>query len=288
MNDADKPEPVERLIAERFEERAEAIDAAALIERIRAECLTDTSAQVRPARRVHQRWPRWAVAASAIAAGLLLAFLGGRYLEPAPASAAPVLRGVRANYVGVDRCYQVLYAPDPRHWNPKKKLEGPSQSVLWTRGDRFWSRCTIGDMQLSVGQERDGTLWVSPGPRKGIRFNPDKVPADVALICAISSMNVPRLLDEVLADFDIQVLPGGAAARPTLIRARLKPGRSHRLISDALLEIDTERNLLVRMVLWTTRDGVPKGTVTYTLSSTVPQEDKEYLLRSHLNEDAVV
>jgi hypothetical protein len=227
---------------------------------------------------------------AAIAAGLLLAFLGGRYLGPAPANAAIVLRNVQAKYVGIDRCYLVQYAPDPRTWDPKNKLEGPSQSTLWTRGDRFWADCTIAETKLTVGQEKDGTLWVTPSRRKGIRFgnDPGTLPPDVALICSINSMSVPRLLNEVLADFDLQESPGGTDQPHLLVRATLKPGRSHRLLADALLEIDTEHNLLTRIVLRTVRVGQPKGVVTYTLVGSAPQDDLQYLLQSHLDADAEV
>lgn len=288
MSDAEQPEAVDRLVAERLRQRAEQIDAGALIDRIRSQSLS--GATVPANRQATRTLGKRAAAVAAIAAGLLLAFLGGRYLEPAPASAAVVLRDVQTSYVGIDRCYLVQYAPDPRYWNPKNKLEGPSQSVLWTRGDRFWADCTIAETQLTVGQEKDGTLWVTPSRRKGIRFgnDPGTLPPDVALICSINSMSVPRLLDEVLADFDLQESPGSAEHPHLLIRATLKPGRSHRLLADVLLEIDTQNNSLTRIVLWTVRDGLPKGVVTYTLVGSAPQDDQQYLLQSRLDADAEV
>src|SRR5262245_58543679 len=194
MSDAEQHEAVDRLVAKRLRQRAEQIDASELIDRIRSQSLSGAKTMTPRA------FGRRAVAVAAIAAGLLLAFLGGRYLEPSPANAAIVLRDVQTTCMGVDRCYLVQYAPDPRHWNPKNKLEGPSQSVLWTRGDRFCADCTIAESQLAIGQESDGTLWVTPSRRKGIRFgnDPGTLPPDVALICSINSMSVPRLLDEVL------------------------------------------------------------------------------------------
>ena len=121
----------------------------------------------RPAR----RWSGslgWSAVAATIVIG---AFLGGRYFNPAAANAATILRQVRVTHArGVDRCYRVHYAPDPRYWDGTKVLEGPSESVLWTRGDRFWSDCSIGHIRLAIGREEDGTLWVSPSRKKGIRF----------------------------------------------------------------------------------------------------------------------
>lgn len=298
MSDAEQPEleAVDRLVGEHLQRQAAELDASALVARVRQ--LRETAAgdssrkadaaKARPQR--SRRIPRGVAWLAATAAALLLAFLGGRYLGPATAGAATVLRNVQAVHTGgTDRCYQVQYAPDLRYWNPKNKLEGPSQSVLWTRGDRFWADCTIGDLRLDIGQEPDGTLWVTPSRQKGIRFgnDPADLPPDVALIAAINSMSVPRLVDEVLADFDLQTSSGADSSR-TLIRATLKPGRTHRLLSDALLEIDTRTNVLVRMVLWTTRKGQPKGTVTYTLVESSPRDDRQYLLASHLDADAKV
>ena len=222
---------------------------------------------------------------------VVVAFFGSRYLSPVPASAASVLRSARtAHSRSIDRCYRVQYAPDPRYWDGTNKLEGPSESVLSTRGDRFWADCSIGDIKLAVGREADGTVWVSPSRKKGIRFPKDDspLPKEVAIICNINSMTVPRLVDDVLAAFDLRAAGDGLQERTgrPASSGRVKPGRSHPMLSTALLEIDAENHLLVRLVLWTVRDGRPRGTVTYTLLDTATQGDEQYRLRSHLDPDA--
>lgn len=300
MSEANEHEFIDELVAKRLRQRAEELDASALIDRIRARSGSEARSEPpRPAGRslvaagkqgirLNAR-VRWATAAAAIAAGLLLAFMGGRYFQPASASAADVLRDVQAKCLGVDRCYQVQFTPDPHNWKPKKNQpEGPMVSTLWTRGDRFWSD-SWNPPQMTLGQQGDGTLWIAPTRQKGIRFgkDPDKVPPVVRSICALNSMHVPRLLDEVLADFDLHQTTSSDGRR-ILISAKLKPGRTHQLLSDALLEIDTEREVLTRVVLWVTRDGKPLGTVTCTLVDMTPQDDTEYLLKTHLDEDAKV
>ena len=171
-------------------------------------------------------------------------------------------------------------------------LEGPSESVLWTRGDRFWSDCSIGDIRLAIGREEDGTLWVSPSRKKGIRFagGDSQLPKEVAVLCDVNSLTVPALMDEVLADFDLRAEgPSSHAAEATsLVWARLKPGRSHPLISAALLEIDARSGALLRLVLWTVREGRPNGTVTYTLFDSATRGDDDYRLESHLDPGAEV
>jgi hypothetical protein len=226
-------------------------------------------------------------------AAVVLAFCFGRYFGPRTASASTLLENVRAVHVrDVDRCYRVQFAPDPRYWDRSSKFDGPSESILWTRGDRFSSDCSIGDIKLQIGRDGDGTLWVSPGRSKGIRFsdNPASLPKEVATICSINSMTVPTLVDDVLADFDLSTesVPAGTQAPTRLIWAKLKPGRTHWLLSAAMLEVDAKSNVLNRLVLWTVKNGRPNGTVTSTLLEKMPQSDVHYRLESYLDSDALI
>jgi hypothetical protein len=240
-----------------------------------------------------RRRPRSLAWSAATALAVIAAFLGGRYLGPMAASAGVLLRDARSIHSGgVDRCYRLQYAPDPRSWDGKNQLEGPSESVLWTRGDRFWADCTIGEIKLAIGRDENGVLWVSPSRSKGIEFsNPaSQLPEEVALICAINSMTIPTLVEDVLADFELRAerRSAGPDGATTVVWAKLKADRSHPLLSAAMLEIDARSNVVVRLVLWTVRDGRPKGTVTYTLLESAPQSDDQYRLRSHLDPDALI
>jgi hypothetical protein len=273
-------EAIDRLVRAHLDREMARTDATDLEARIRAGLRRDTPLQL-------ARWSRplgWSLAAAAVVLG---AFLGGRWLSPVEASAATLLRNVRAVHArGVDRCYQVHYAPDPRYWDGKKRIDGPSDSVLWTRGDRFWSDCSIGDIHLAIGREEDGTLWVSPSRKKGIRFagGDSQLPREVAVLCDINSLTFPALMDVVLADFDVRAegLSSAAGGATSLVWARLKPGHSHPLVATALLEIDARSGTLIRLVLWTVRDGRPRGTVTYALIDSAVRSDDDYRLKSHL------
>lgn len=288
-------EAIDSLVREHLDREAARIDANPLLERMRgdlAEVEPVRSAEAspeEPRRSVGRRFA-WSIAT---ACAVVVAFLSGRYFSPSTANAASILRSVRtAHSLGVDRCYRVQFAPDPRFWDGKNKLEGPSESVLWTRGDRFWSDCTIADHRLKIGRDEDRTLWVSPSRGQGIRF-PDAsapLPKEVAVICAINAMTVPALVDDVLADFDLRAEePSADAAAPTrLVWAKRKPGRTHPLLSAAMLEIDARNDVLVRLVLWMERDGRPNGTVTYTLLDLATQSDDRYRLESHLDPDAKI
>jgi len=301
MIDRDQPsnDAVDKMVREYVEREIVAIDATGLIARVRVtrrqenasdDCLPPRYSTLKPQLASRSRSFTWVVVT---AAAMMLAFVGGRYLGPHSANASVVLRSVQSEHGrAVDHCYRVQYAPDPRYWDGKNKLEGPSTSTLWTRGDRFWSDCTMGSLDLKLGREANGVFWVSSSSSKGIQFTNDAadLPKAVAVICAVNSMSVPRLMGEVLADFDLHADPSAqdADGAKTLVWARLKPGRSHPLLSDVLLEIDPETNVLNRLVLWTTRDGHPNGTVTYTLRESSELSDDRYQLKSHLVVDAEI
>lgn len=294
-------ESVDRLVAEYLDAETQRVDATSLVARLRSQAAdaaaVSASTVVEPDKK---RGPgaksggwRWVLWPAITAAAVVVAFLGGRHIGPASVNASTVLQGVRTTHSdNLDRCYRVQFAPDPRYWNRKNKLDGPSESTLWTRGDRFWADCTIGDLKLAIGSNEHGTIWVTSDPSKGIRFTDSRsqLPEKVALLCAINSMTVPALVDDVLADFDLRAENGAAQSGrgTTLIWAKLKPGRTHPLLSAAMLEIDAESRVLQRLVLWTVQNGDPKGTVTYTLLKSETIDDAQYRLESHLDADTVV
>lgn len=323
MNQPDPPvdHAVERLIADHLDRRAQQCDATELLARVRRSRQVDraifssapqsgshrgsqtgsgelpdgeTTGRAAAGGRLSDR-RRWAGALTwPVLAGvvLLAIFLAGRPISPSAANASIVLRDLQTVHLGeTDRCYRIQYAPDPRYWDGSNQLEGPSHSVLWTRGDRFWSDCTIADIRLRIGRQQDGTLWVSRSRQHGIRFTADEaqLPQEVALLCAANSMTVPRLVEDVLADFDLRAdRPATGSGAGAVVWAALKPGRSHPLISSALLEIDPENHALTRLVLWMVRDGRPRGTVSYTFLENGLQGDARYHLQAHLDDDAEV
>ncbi|WP_406701352.1 hypothetical protein V5E97_40145 (plasmid) [Singulisphaera sp. Ch08] len=292
---------VDRLVSAHLDREIERTDSTNLHAKIRNSLAQTARPEVRSIRIGRaawyslERWSgslRWSMGAALIAL-VIGAFCGGRYLSPTTANAATLLRTVRGIHAqDIDRCYRVHYAPDPRYWDEKKMLEGPSESVLWTRGDRFWADCTIGTIHLAIGREQDRSLWVSPSRMHGIRFsdNDSQLPRDVAVLCDINSMTVPSLMDDVLADFNLRAesTPSPSGTTPNLVWARLKPGRVHSLISAALLEIDAQSGVLLRLILWTVREGRPNGTVTYTLMKSARQDDEQYRLASHLDSSAKI
>lgn len=313
----------DRLVRDRLDRLASRTDATALIGRLRnvdaeddfpspvgvASRLSETTER-RP-RRSRQKGVRrqafaWAVPTIAVAAA---AFFIGRWLSPSTADAAQVVTAARAALSpNVDRSYRGTFHPDPDYWDGKNVLRGPSETILWTRGDRFWAKTQWkatggGEAKLVYGRDEKGTIWLSPSPSSGMRFSSGETPTEIDLYCAINSMTASRLLDDVLTDFDLQTCDSfdsaakgeavgfhgrGVSHLPrTAVMATLKPGRSHPFLSSALLEID-ESDALVRLILWTLDNGQPRGTMTYTLVDTAELDDAEYRLPYHVDEDAEI
>lgn len=286
----DVPDPVDELVAGYLRHVEARNDAGSLVERIDADRRLNVS--VRPGdSRPAGRSARRAVAWSLMAAVVLVAFLGGRYFDSGSAQAATLLKNVRTVHIqSVDRCYLVQHVPEPD--SDSKSAGKTSESILWTRGDHFWSDAAFGSKRLKIGRDESGVIWLAPSPTKGIRFSPDETlyPKEVETLCQINSLTVPVLVDEVLADFDLQTDRPIAHAygRRSIIWARLKSGRSHAFLSAAMLEVDVERNLLVRLVLWIHTAKGPNGTVTYTLADRPAPGDDSYRLESHLDVEAVI
>ncbi|OAI54304.1 hypothetical protein AYO47_03130 [Planctomyces sp. SCGC AG-212-M04] len=286
---SDMPDPVDELVAGYLQRAQARTDAAPLLERIEADRRLNVSAvknEEGAAGRSMGRAAGW----SLIAAALAMAFLIGRWFDGRSAQAATLLRNVQTVHKqSIDRCYRVQHAPEST--SDSEQAES-SESILWTRGDRAWTDSAIGSKRIKIGRDETGTIWLAPSSKKGIRFSPEKsqFPKDVETLSQISSLTVPVLVDEVLADFDLkkEAPVVRSDGRRSVIWARLKEGRSHPFLSAAMLEVDVDRNLLARLVLWMHNAKGPNGTVTYTLVDRPSPGESSYRLESHLDADAVI
>ncbi len=284
MNESEGPDPFDDLVTEHLRRLESCVDSASLLERIEAD---RRLLAVGPGTPLHRVRPlRRLALGSLMAAVVLIAFLGGRYFDANSAQAASLLKDVRSVHTqSIDRCYLVQHAVQPDLQSKPADLS--SESILWTRGEYFWSDTAIGSKRLKIGRDKSGTIWLTPDPRKGIRFSAaSAIPKEVETLSQIASMTVPVLVDEVLTDFDIRT--DRPVAGRSVVWAQLKAGRSHAFLSAAMLEVDLERNVLVRLVLWLHKADAPNGTVTYTLVDRAAPGDASYRLESHLDADAVI
>ncbi len=290
-----RPDPadnVDRLVRAYLERRAEGVDARRVLARLKGGTGDATSGAGAPARRSvfwRRSWP-WAVSAA-----ILLAFFGGLYLGPRPAraSAEALVRQARAAHaLPLDRCYLVQTRAERAVFDHNLMFLVPPQTRLWTRGDRFWIESALPGHTWAWGRDDRGRLWFARSPKEGVRFEADEadeadLPPQLAVTCDVNSMRLETLLDEVLADFDLE-RADAPAGEPRVVRARPKPGRGHPTLREAVLEIDAESNVLRRVVLSRALRGRPLARVTFTLIDAAPQPDASYQLEGHLDADASV
>lgn len=249
---------------------------------------------------------RYALATSLALAAVLAAML----LPQANASPAAVLRlALKTHAAAPDRCYRIDLALDPALQERKRQPAAVVENRLWTRGDRCWIETRSAGQKVAWGHDEQGQVWFALSPQVGVRFDPAEAgrrmaemrermapfrarfgfqgPADFAkcyerlsLACDLCSLKVEPLLQALLADFDLRREAQGADVQ--LIEAKWKPGHTHPLYREVLLEVDAQSGVLRRLVVHRLHNGQPAATVTFTLIETGEQADAAYTLAGHL------
>jgi hypothetical protein len=284
---SDTPDDLDRLLAGHLRDAAGREDVGALYDRIKATSAVYVS-QAGPAKR--KRGGRFLKAVTLVAgsaAVLLLAltaFLAGE-AQPLRASPQALLQEAqKAHHLPLDRCYLVeVQRTDAPGDEPPPWAAGPRPTRLWTRGDRFWIESTNPRARWAWGRDENGTIWMCPGPRRGIRIDPEEASRILLLNCDVSELRPEHLLENLLRDFDL-TRDEAADPNPTtqVIRAERRPSAGWAPpLRTAVLELDSETKVLRRVVL--TRAFWDRTvTTTYTLIETDTQPDDKYRLEGHL------
>ncbi|HEX3147847.1 MAG TPA: hypothetical protein VHR66_07165 [Gemmataceae bacterium] len=272
---------LDRLLADHLVRQAEREDVGSLLTRIQTTVKLD-----RPT--VRKSWTSrvrqvisWSVPV-AVAIGIAVVVLLPTHPEPLKASPQALLQEAqKAHHLPLDRCYLVEFQrqDDPAdEGNPLAALSRTTR--LWTRGDRFWIESTNPRARWAWGRDESGSIWVAPGPRRGIRVEPEETPRWLAVNCDICEMRPEHLLGELLRDFNL-VREDCETPATQVIRAERKPGHFGPPIRSAILELDSDTKALRRVVL--DRAGPMRPTTTtYTLVETQTQSDDRYRLEGHL------
>jgi hypothetical protein len=269
---------LDRLVTDHLGRQAARLDVGVLRERIRA-----TVKQNPPTPAREGRWRRlagWALPV-AVAAGVAAVLFFPPHAEPLRASPQALLQEAqKAHHLPLDRCYLVEFQRTDEGADDNPMAGQFRTTRLWTRGDRFWIESTNPRARWAWGRDEDGTIWLAPGPRRGVRIEPDEAPRWLAHTCDISELRPEHLLGEILRDFDL-VREDGETPATQVIRATRKPGRWAPPLRSAVLELDSETKALRRVVL--DRAGPLRSvTTTYTLVETQTQADDRYRLEGHL------
>lgn len=283
-------DPLDRIVREHLDRTAATVDASALWVRVRAAQM----ARAEPKRRVRLR--AWAVPAglSAIAAGLLIAFILGEGPEPQPITAAQLVQQARAIHANtVDRCYEVVAEWDPSLFAHRKLEKVVRTSQLWTRGDQFWILSTNSSGQsMAWGQDRAGRVWVAPGPGRdrGMIYEPEELGEPLTQYCELMSLRFVHTLGELLEKYDLFRRDTGQPGEPIRIDAALRPSPDRPLprYSQVELEMNPTTKVVNKAILKREFRGKIVGTLAFTLQDTAHLPDDQYTLPGHLAPDARV
>lgn len=282
-----RPADVEALLRDHLSRRAGAIDPLPLAARIRETLGARSRPAVPPARsRGRRRLLRRLGWMSAVAAALVLALQVGLRVGPARASPEALLREAReVHQLPLERCYLVETRAPAGGLLEQHPIFGSPRAVrVWTRGDRFWVEVRRGERRHAWGRDVTGAFWMTLGPRRGIRIDPDETAPPLKAVCDLYSMQLDTLLNEVLRDFDLVFAePAAGTETPVhVIRARLRPDCWHPSLRGAVLVVDAETKVLRRVALRRAVRGWPPALVTFTLAESRLPDEARYQPEGHL------
>jgi hypothetical protein len=196
-------------------------------------------------------------------------------------AAAVVQRALKVHASLLDRCYRVELRGERDGDAPPRQ-----ESLLWTRGDRFWNQLQADGKTAAWGRDESGGVWFALSPKVGARLAANEVPEPLQTACDLRSVQLESLLREILAGFELRREP--ASAGIDLIHAQPKAGSTASRYGAALLEVDAHTHVLRRVELQRTHQGRAVATVSFTLVESSLQDDASYTLEGHLEADAAI
>src|SRR5204862_6957502 len=116
-----------------------------------------------------------------------------------------VERAKSAHEAPTDRCYEVTVRMPEELQERYPELARDRKSRLWTRGDRYFVEWP--DRPGAWGRDEDGRVWVAPTPFAAARFDPDEIPEAMRDFFAVRAVQLPQLLDELLAGANLRWRP---------------------------------------------------------------------------------
>lgn len=227
-------------------------------------------------------WLSWRPLTAA-AAGLMLTALivGLIFSSLTQASAAAVVQhALKAHTALLDRCYRVEVRGAARTVVPRSQ-----ESLLWTRGDRFWNQIEADGKSVAWGRDEAGGVWFALSRKEGARLAANEVPEALAQACELRSLEMESLLQTILADFALRREPASSGA--DVIHAELKAGSVSKYRS-ALLEADAESGVLRRVELHREHQGRVVAVISAALVESSLQDVAGYTLEGHLDADAAI
>jgi len=235
-----------------------------------------------PIRRAEPLLPRsrWVAGLAASVAFILLPalilFSGG---EAGAASA--VRKALEAHSLSLDRCYRVQVSAEG------ERMSSPArESLLWTRGDRFWTMLQADGRKALWGRDEAGEIWFALPPNRGARLAPDEVPEGLRAASEIRNVELDSILREILAHHDLR--HESSSSGKVLIHAEPRPDQPGLRFGAALLELDPRTHVILRLELKIMARGRDVARYVCTLVDSAIQDDRAYSPEWHLDPDAKI
>jgi hypothetical protein len=233
-------------------------------------------------RRVFGRRLAWGGAA-------LVAGGAGLWLTLPPTADAGAIDAVQgalmASRPAGDRRYSVSVGA-ARQWRfSAARRSAVPASTLWVRGSRFVQIADVSGRPVAWGRDGTGAVWFAPSRDTAALFDAAEVPEALAEVCDLRSLDLPTLLEKLLADFDLQRLDRGDGH--DLVRATPRAGA---VTAYGRVDIEIEReSLVVRRAVVERSAGRWHGiVVAFTLEEIGVQDDGVYEMAAHVAAGATV
>jgi hypothetical protein len=272
---------LDRAVRAKLDADARNADPETVLAGVRQRLEADT---VSPGRRSR----RWVFAAAgALAASVLVAVLlliPGGSVQASPREV--VERAKAVHETPTDRCYEVTvhFPDDLRERYPK--LAADRKSRLWTRGDRYFVE--LPDGRGSWGRDEMGRVWITPTSNAGARFDPEEVPGILREFFEVRTVQLPRLLDELLSDCDLAWTPtdpGRSRGDRKIVATKRTPNGSALL--GAEVDIAADSNVITRLAV-TRQTFLHKVTTEFRLVAAEPPDESMYSPEGHLIDGAPI
>jgi len=236
-------------------------------------------------RRWFLRTSTWAAATATIAT---LFFLSLAMIPQAAARPIEIVqRALAACQALLDRRYTVEIEPNTvLRRKPFRQRTSTPDSTLWVRGAQFVQIFDSPSGKLVWGRDAEGAVWFTVSERAGAIFKAGEVPEQLEEICELRTLDLQRLLENLLSDFELE--QSEQERDNYRIEARPKSGRKNSKFGPVELEIERQTSLVRRATLERLNEGRTVAVVSFSLEEVAAQSDSLYEMKTYLQPDAEV
>ena len=286
MNDIprDAEDPIDDLVRHYMENQAERERCEPLMERV-LQTMEGMDADESPSHLVltptlprHRRFWTRSLWFAATAATVLLAFVVGRWGQPAHAAASVLVRAALATHAGpVERCYTVTVGREAKSEDEQVSLR---DVLIWTQGDRFWVDVR-GQRAWKWGRSRSGAIWIVLRRHRGLEIEGDEIGPPLQHIADLYSLRLETLLENVLNHFELEHSNNDRFTHVITARPR---GPASGYIREAVIELDKETKAVKRLEMQRSLPRRGDSRITFTLVDARTPDDSKYEPAGHLDE----